>query len=76
MKSVNLKAHLRYQIMEQTDTDQGRGEEDDGGKRGKGLVKKTCVNDPRTWTAVWGLTVGVGGWDQWKRVKGEILGKM
>ena len=38
------------------------GEGDNAGKDGKGLDKETCMNDPRTWTAVWGLSVGVGGW--------------
>ena len=28
------------------------------------LVKRTCMNDPWTWTTTWGWTVGAGvGWD-------------
>ena len=30
------------------------------GKDGEGTSQRT-MNDPRTWTPVWGLTVGVGG---------------
>ena len=30
------------------------------------------MNDPGTWSTVWGLPVGVGeGWDGWRRAKGE-----
>ena len=25
------------------------------------ISQKTCINDPWTWTIVWGLTVGEGG---------------
>ena len=27
----------------------------------RGRDQRTCMNDPRTWTTVWELTVGVGG---------------
>ena len=30
-------------------------------ERGKETSQSTCMNDPQTWTAVWGLTVGAGG---------------
>ena len=30
-------------------------------KEGEGASQRTCLNDPRTWTTVWGLTVGAGG---------------
>ena len=26
----------------------------------EGTSQRTCMNDPRTWTTVWELTVGVG----------------
>ena len=29
------------------------------------------INDPWTWTVVWGLTVGVGGEAGWRKAKGE-----
>ena len=38
----------------------GRGE-GNSGKKQKGLRQRTCMNDPWTWTIVWGLTVGMGG---------------
>ena len=29
------------------------------------------MNDPQTWTMVWGWTVGVGGgWAGWRRARG------
>ena len=28
---------------------------------GEETSQTTCMNDPGTWTTVWGLTVGVGG---------------
>ena len=32
-------------------------------KEGEGTSQRTCMNDPWTWTIVWGLTAGVGlGW--------------
>ena len=37
--------------------------EDRGGqwwKEGEGTRQRTCMNDPQTWTTVWGLTVVVG----------------
>ena len=30
-------------------------------KEGEGSSQRTCMNDPWTWTTVWGLTVGLGG---------------
>ena len=29
-------------------------------QRREGTRWRTCMNDPRTWTTAWGLTVGVG----------------
>ena len=41
---------------------------DNGGKKVKGLVKRTCMNDPWTWTMAWELIVEggseLGGWGQ------------
>ena len=32
-------------------------------KEGEGISQRTCMNDPWTWTRVWGWTMGVGvGW--------------
>ena len=30
------------------------------GKEGEGTSQRICLNDPRTWITVWGLTVGAG----------------
>ena len=47
--------------MEQTDSGQrGRGK-GEWWKEGEGNSQRTSMNDPWTWTTVWGLTVGVGG---------------
>ena len=32
------------------------------------------MNDPWTWTTVWGLTEGAGVWDGQRRAKGENWG--
>ena len=65
--------------MEQTESDQR------GGRRGMVVGRRdrtrqrTCMNDPRTWTTVWGLTVAVGigmgrggqrgkTWDNYNRI--------
>ena len=40
------------------------GGEERGGQwwtEGEGTSQTTCVNDPWTWTTVWGLTVGLEG---------------
>ena len=42
--------------MEQNDRDKG-GEL--WWKEGEVTSQRTCMNDPWTWTMVWGLTVGV-----------------
>ena len=49
--------------MEQTDSGQrGRGEGGNGVKERKRLDRqRTCMNDPRTWTTMWELTMGAGG---------------
>ena len=46
--------------MEQTDTVGGEEEGGEWGKEGEGIRQRTCMNDPWTWTTVWGLTVGAG----------------
>ena len=40
-----------------------RGEERSGDrlKEGDGISQRTSMQDPWTWTMMWGLTVGVGG---------------
>ena len=44
-------------------------------EEGEGTSRRTCVNEPWTWTTVWGLTVGAGvgaeGWAE-KGKGGEI----
>ena len=41
-------------------------------KEGEGISQRTCMNDPQTWTKLWGLTVGAGvGWAE--EVKGEKI---
>ena len=45
-------------------------------EEGEGLRQRTCMNDPQTWTAVWELTVGVRGWEEQRRAKGEKLGQL
>ena len=46
--------------MDQTDSDQRGGREDNGGKKGKGS-QTTCRNGLWMWPTVWGLTMGAGG---------------
>ena len=41
----------------------------DGLKDGEGINQRTYMNDPWTWTLVWGLTVAVGRW-------GKLSGKI
>ena len=43
-------------------------------KEGEGLVQRTYMNDPWTWTMVWGLMVE---WGQvgWRGAKGDKLGQ-
>ena len=45
-------------------------------KEGEGTGQKTCMNDPWTWTTVWGRTVGVGCGAGRRRAKGEKLGQL
>ena len=59
--------------MEQTDSDHMGGRGRSWWKEGEGTRQRTCMNDPQTWTMVWGLTLGVEG-AGWKRAKGEELG--
>ena len=52
---------------------------------GRGRTRqRTCMNDPWTWTPVWGLTVGAGGgpgggeqrvknWDDCSRITIKII---
>ena len=39
----------------------GEGEGHKGGKKGEEITQRTSMNDPWTWTMVWGLTVGARG---------------
>ena len=46
--------------MDRNDSYQrGRGQRE-WWKEGEGINQRTCMNDPCTWTTVWGLTVGAG----------------
>ena len=47
--------------MEQTDSDHMGGRGRSWWKEGEGTRQRTCMNDPWTWTSVWGFTVGAGG---------------
>ena len=47
--------------MEPTDSDQKGGGRGIMVERRGRTTQRTCVNDPRTRTTVWGLTVGAGG---------------
>ena len=38
----------------------------------EGTRQRTCVNDPWTWTMVWGLTVEVGRWPGWRGTWGKL----
>ena len=40
---------------------EGWGEGDNGGKKGKKTSQSICMNDPWTWTTVWGLIMEVEG---------------
>ena len=55
-----------------------RGEEKEGQwwKDGEGTRQRTCMNDLQTWSTVWELIVGVGGWDGWRRAKRKKLGQL
>ena len=45
------------------------------GKGGEGTSQRARMNDPGTWTAVWGLTVGAG--ESWaEENKGGKLGQL
>ena len=59
-------------------------EEKRGWKEGEEISQRTCMNDPRTWTMVWGLTVGAEGemgggrqrgksWDNCNRITVKII---
>ena len=42
----------------------GKGGRGEWWKEGEGISQRTCMNDPWTWTTVWGWMVGaLGGWD-------------
>ena len=30
-------------------------------EKAEGITQRTCMNGPRTWTTVWGMTLGAGG---------------
>ena len=46
--------------MEETDSCQKGGGGGEWWEEGEGTSYRTCMNDSRTWTSVWGLTVGAG----------------
>ena len=49
--------------MEQTGSCQRGVGGEEWWEDGEGTSQRTCMNDPQTWTTVWGLSVGVGvGW--------------
>ena len=76
--------------MEQTNSSQSGGGRGIMVERGERISQRTCMNDPWTWTTLWGLTVGVEGglgrggqrgqhWDNCNRVtiknnKNSLLG--
>ena len=39
-------------------------------EKAEGITQRTCMNGPRTWTTVWGMT-GSRGWAGRRRAKGE-----
>ena len=56
--------------MEQTDSCQRRVAGEEWWEGGEGTSQRTCMNDPQTWTTVWGLTRGAGvGIEENKGVK-------
>ena len=55
--------------MEQTDSCQRKEE---WWETGEGSSQRTCMNDPCTWTMVWGWTVGEGGGLGAGRQRGKI----
>ena len=44
---------------QQADSVQRKGRRGDWWKEGEGASQRACTNDPRTWTTVWGWTMGV-----------------
>ena len=54
----------------------GNGGVEEWWKEGEGTSQRTCMNDPQTWTTVWGLTVGaaggLGGGGLWGKIRNEI----
>ena len=69
--------------MEQTDSDQ-RGASKGIMIEGERTRQRTCMNDPLTWTTVWGLTVEAGGglvrggqrgknWNNYKRITIKMI---
>ena len=43
------------------------------GKEGVGIRQRACMNDPRTWAVVWGLTGGMGVRTEWSEAEAEKL---
>ena len=59
--------------MDRNDSCQrGRGKRE-WWKEGEEINQRTCMNDPCTWTTVWGLTVGARAWAGWRKAKGKKL---
>ena len=50
--------------MEQTESDQGEWGGGQWWEEEEGTRQRASMNDPRTWTTAWGLTVGGVGWTE------------
>ena len=63
MKSSNLQPRLSYPAkLSFRIKGHRRGEgREIMVQRGEGTRQRICMNDPKTWTTVWELTVGAGG---------------
>ena len=55
-----LDLHKHGNMRKQTDSCQRKGEGGEMWKEEEGISQRACMNDPWTWTTVWGWTVGVG----------------
>ena len=59
-----MQLNQRHRHMEQTDG--CRRASRVWLKEGEGARQRACMNDPRTWTTVWGWTV----WAGWREARG------
>ena len=57
--------------MEQTDNCKTVGGMGKWQKECEEISQRTYMNDPWTWTMVWEMIVGAGGWAEQRRAKGE-----